>query len=119
MSANLGALLKCLDPNLKIELYEVTDELSKESSNGWNNAGTGHAGICELSYTPDRGPDGEVDVSKAVEIFEQRLKTPYGEGEHRKKNQLVPWVGDAKGGEKGIVPFNHDVDSQSNQQGRG
>ena len=55
MSANLGALLKCLDPNLKIELYEVTDQLSQESSNGWNNAGTGHAGICELSYTPDRG----------------------------------------------------------------
>ena len=75
MSANLGALLKCLDPNLKIELYEVTDELSKESSNGWNNAGTGHAGICELSYTPDRGPDGEVDVSKAVEIFEQFEQT--------------------------------------------
>jgi len=61
----------------------------------------------------------KVPPQDAVEIFEQRLKTPYGEGEHRKKNQLVPWVGDAKGGEKGIVPFNHDVDSQSNQQGRG
>ena len=46
MSANLGALLKCIDPSLKIELYEVTDELAQESSNGWNNAGTGHAGIC-------------------------------------------------------------------------
>lgn len=75
MSANLGALLKCLDPNIKIELYEVTDELSQESSNGWNNAGTGHAGICELSYTPDRGPDGEVEVSKAVEIFEHFEQT--------------------------------------------
>ena len=75
MSANLGALLKCLDPNLKIELYEVTDQLSQESSNGWNNAGTGHAGICELSYTPDRGKDGEVEVSKALEIFEHFEQT--------------------------------------------
>ena len=75
MSANLGALLKCLDPNLNIELYEVTDGLSMESSNGWNNAGTGHAGICELSYTPDRGTDGKVKVEKAVEIFEQFEQT--------------------------------------------
>ena len=71
MSANLGALLKSINSSLKIELYEVTKELSFESSNGWNNAGTGHAGICELSYTPDRGPDGKVRVEKAIEIFEQ------------------------------------------------
>ena len=45
MSANLCALLKKLDPSFNIELYEVTKELSQESSNGWNNAGTGHAGI--------------------------------------------------------------------------
>ena len=75
MSANLGALLKSMDPKLKIELYEVTDELSYESSNGWNNAGTGHAGICELSYTPDRGNDGQVKVGKALEIFEQFEQT--------------------------------------------
>jgi len=71
MSANLGALLKRLDPRLKIQVYEVTDELAQEASNGWNNAGTGHAGICELSYTPNRGPDGEVDVTKAISVFEQ------------------------------------------------
>lgn len=71
MSANLGALLKRLDPQLKIQVYEVTDELAQEASNGWNNAGTGHAGICELSYTPNRGPDGEVDVAKAISVFEQ------------------------------------------------
>jgi malate dehydrogenase (quinone) len=75
MSANLGALLKCIDPNLKIELYEVTDQLSQESSNGWNNAGTGHAGICELSYTPNRGEDGRVQVGKAIEIFEHFEQT--------------------------------------------
>jgi malate dehydrogenase (quinone) len=71
MSATLGAMLKRLDPALRIQLYEVSRELAPESSNGWNNAGTGHAGICELSYTPGRNPDGTVDVQKAIEIFEQ------------------------------------------------
>lgn len=71
MSANFGALLKRLDPKRTMQLYEVTDELAQESSHGWSNAGTGHAGICELSYTPFREPDGSVNVSKAVEIFEQ------------------------------------------------
>ncbi|GAB5559040.1 MAG: malate dehydrogenase (quinone) [Synoicihabitans sp.] len=71
MSATVGGLLKELDPDLKIQLFEVTDEWAQEASNGWHNAGTGHAGLCELSYTPNRGADGEVDVSKAVEIFHQ------------------------------------------------
>jgi malate dehydrogenase (quinone) len=71
MSANLGAMLKCLQPTLRIQVYEATEELAQESSNGWNNAGTGHAGICELSYTPNRKADGSVDVSKAIEIFAQ------------------------------------------------
>ncbi len=70
MSANLGAMLKGLDPSLSVQFYEVTEELAQESSHGWNNAGTGHAGICELSYTPNREPDGTVKVAKAVEIFE-------------------------------------------------
>lgn len=71
MSATLGAMLKELKPELKIQLYEVSEKLAMEASNGWNNAGTGHAGICELSYTPDYGPDGEVEVSKAIEIYHQ------------------------------------------------
>ena len=71
MSSNLGCLLKRLDPALRIQLYEVTEELAQESSHGWNNAGTGHAGICELSYTPHREADGTVNVSKAIQIFEQ------------------------------------------------
>jgi len=71
MSATLGALLKELHPATRIQLYECTEGLAEEASNGWHNAGTGHAGICELSYTPDRGPDGEVQVDKAMEIFEQ------------------------------------------------
>jgi malate dehydrogenase (quinone) len=71
MSANLGAMLKRLDLALSIQVYEVTGDLAQEASNGWNNAGTGHAGICELSYTPKREPDGTVDVRKVIEIFEQ------------------------------------------------
>lgn len=71
MSANLGALLKRLDPALKIQLYEVTEELAQEASHGWNNAGTGHAGICELSYTPFVGEDGAVDITKAIEVFQE------------------------------------------------
>src|SRR5205085_7612143 len=71
MSANLGAMLKRLEPNLAIQVYEVTEELAQESSHGWNNAGTGHAGICELSYTPKREADGTVKVQKVIDIFEQ------------------------------------------------
>jgi len=71
MSSTLGTILKRLQPDLKIQLYEVTNELAQESSDGWNNAGTGHAGICELSYTPHRNADGSVDVSKAIEIYQQ------------------------------------------------
>ena len=71
MSANLGVMLKRLEPGLSLQVYEVTEELAQESSHGWNNAGTGHAGICELSYTPKRGADGTVNVSKAIGIFEQ------------------------------------------------
>jgi len=75
MSSNLGALLKRLDPTLSIQVYEVTEELAQEASHGWNNAGTGHAGICELSYTPTQNADGTVDVSNAIKIFEQFEKS--------------------------------------------
>ena len=69
MSSTLGAVLKEMDPFLRIQLYECTEGLADEASNGWHNAGTGHAGLCELSYTPSYGPDGEVEIGKAVEIF--------------------------------------------------
>ncbi len=75
MSANLGAMLKCLRPELKIQVYEASDELAQESSNAWNNAGTGHAGICELSYTPDRDKNGQVEVSNAIAIYDQFEKS--------------------------------------------
>jgi malate dehydrogenase (quinone) len=71
MSANLGALLKRLDPALRIQVYEAADELAYESSNGWNNAGTGHAGICELSYTPKPADGSPVKVQKVIDIFQE------------------------------------------------
>jgi len=67
MSATLAAILKELDPTLRIELYEVLGSAAQESSNAWNNAGTGHAALCELNYTPER-PDGSVDISKALQV---------------------------------------------------
>jgi len=59
MSATLAILLKELDPALKIEIHEVLGSAAQESSNAWNNAGTGHAALCELNYTPER-PDGSL-----------------------------------------------------------
>jgi len=67
MSATLAVLLKELDPNLKIQLHEVLGSAAQESSNAWNNAGTGHAALCELNYTPQRS-DGSIDISKALQV---------------------------------------------------
>lgn len=67
MSATLGIILKELDPDLTIQIFEKLDEPGTESSDAWNNAGTGHASFCELNYTPQK-PDGSIDISKAVKI---------------------------------------------------
>lgn len=69
MSATLGVLLMQLDPSLHITMVERLDQVSLESSNGWNNAGTGHAGYCELNYTP--ATDRQMDISRAVAINAQ------------------------------------------------
>ena len=70
MSATLGVLLKQLDPGLRLAIYERLDEVAAESSDAWNNAGTGHSAFCELNYTPEL-PDGRIDISKADKIAEQ------------------------------------------------
>jgi malate dehydrogenase (quinone) len=70
MSATLGVLLKELQPDLDIVLLEGRDGPAQESSNGWNNAGTGHAAMCELNYTSER-PDGTVDISRALKVNTQ------------------------------------------------
>lgn len=67
MSATLAVLLKKLDPNCNIKIYEMQDSVASESSQAMNNAGTGHSGFCELNYTPLK-KDGSVDIKKAVEI---------------------------------------------------
>src|SRR3954471_21380920 len=69
MSATLGMLLKELEPGLSIEIFERLDIAAAESSDAWNNAGTGHSAFCELNYTPQL-PDGTIDTSKAVKIAE-------------------------------------------------
>lgn len=69
MSATLGALLRRLEPGWSITLVERLDAAAAESSGAWNNAGTGHSGLCELFYTPAR--DGSIDISKAVRVNEQ------------------------------------------------
>lgn len=70
MSATLAAMLKELDPGMKLEIAELRSSGAIESSNPWNNAGTGHAGLCELNYTP-QAADGSIDIKKAVQINAQ------------------------------------------------
>lgn len=67
MSSTLAMLLKQLDPQLKICVVERLKTVAKESTDGWNNAGTGHAAYCEMNYTPEDG-QGSVDVTKAMSI---------------------------------------------------
>ena len=71
MSATLGTFLKLLAPKLKIEVYERLDQVALESSNPWNNAGTGHAALCELNYMPDSKDGSLPNPSKAIAINEQ------------------------------------------------
>jgi len=70
MSATLAALLGVVAPDWSVTVFESSSEVAGESSNPWNNAGTGHSALCELNYTP-AGPDGGVDPTKAVTINEQ------------------------------------------------
>ena len=67
MSATFGTFLKELAPSLKIAMFETLEDCAQESSEGWNNAGTGHAANCELNYTPQR-PDGSVNIEQALKV---------------------------------------------------
>ncbi|AEE51989.1 malate dehydrogenase (quinone) [Haliscomenobacter hydrossis] len=67
MSATLGILLKELNPRFHISIYERLDQIAAESSDAWNNAGTGHSAFCELNYTP-QDEKGQVDIKKAIKI---------------------------------------------------
>lgn len=70
MSATLGVFLNELEPQYTIQIFERLDRIGGESSDAWNNAGTGHAALCELNYTPEL-KDGSIETAKAVNIMEQ------------------------------------------------
>jgi malate dehydrogenase (quinone) len=69
MSATLGTFLKKLEPQWTMQIFERMDRVAMESSEAWNNAGTGHSAFCELNYTP-QNTEGAVSTSKAVKIAE-------------------------------------------------
>jgi malate:quinone-oxidoreductase len=70
MSATLATMIQRVQPSWSIRIYERLGSVAQESSNAWNNAGTGHAALCELNYMP-QAPDGSVDPAKAISINEQ------------------------------------------------
>ncbi len=74
MSATLGMLLRLVAPGLRMAFVESRGEAATESSDAWNNAGTGHAALCELNYTPE-GADGRIAIDRAVKINEQFLQS--------------------------------------------
>lgn len=69
MSATLGTYLQELEPTWRLGMVERLDRIAEESSNGWNNAGTGHSALAEMNYTPEKS-DGSIEIKKAVEINE-------------------------------------------------
>lgn len=70
MSITLATYLQELQPDWRVELFESLNGVALESSNGWNNAGTGHSAFAELNYTPEL-PDGSIETKRAVNIAEQ------------------------------------------------
>ena len=71
MSATLGTLLNILNPDFKMVAFERLEDVALESSNPWNNAGTGHAALCELNYMPDTKDGSLPSPAKAIQINEQ------------------------------------------------
>lgn len=70
MSVTMASLISQLDSSRSITLVEQGEQLAGESSDAWNNAGTGHAGYCELNYTPTQA-DGTVSIDRALAINER------------------------------------------------
>ncbi|PPC95378.1 MAG: malate dehydrogenase (quinone) [Methylotenera sp.] len=67
MSATLAALFSELAPSLNVMMVERLGEVAAESTDAWNNAGTGHAGYCELNYTPVN-QQGQIEINRALNI---------------------------------------------------
>ncbi len=74
MSATLATMLQMLAPELRVTVVESLPQAAAESSDAWNNAGTGHAAFCELNYTP-AAADGSIAIDRAVKINEQFLQS--------------------------------------------
>lgn len=69
MSATLGTYLQELEPEWDIHLYERLDQVAQESSNAWNNSGSGQSAFMEMNYTP--GDGDHVKIERAVNVTEQ------------------------------------------------
>jgi len=100
MSATLGVLLKTLMPECRISIFERLNKVGAESSDAWNNAGTGHSAFCELNYTPMR--DGKVDISKALKISQAFEESKQFWAYLKKEGHL-----------KSKLPFINDIDHMS------
>lgn len=101
MSATLGILIKKLMPNAAIDIYERLDKIGAESSDAWNNAGTGHSAFCELNYTPTN-EDGSINIDKAVKIG----------GQFEVSKQFWSYLAESKMVDT-KVPFINDIDHMS------
>lgn len=101
MSATLGIFIKRLMPFARISIYERLDKVAAESSNAWNNAGTGHSAFCELNYTPQK-ENGSIDLSKALRIA-QSFEVSKQFWAHLVEKSYV----------KSKVPFINDIDHMS------
>eukprot|EP00440_Ansanella_granifera_P037345 gb/GFBE01040518.1/.p1 GENE.gb/GFBE01040518.1/~~gb/GFBE01040518.1/.p1 ORF type:complete len:563 (+),score=195.61 gb/GFBE01040518.1/:1-1689(+) len=79
MSATVGLMIKELEPEWKMLMFERLAAPGLESSNGFNNAGTGHAGFMEPNYTKEvLNPDGSlktVTTEKVTHVCEQFLSS--------------------------------------------
>jgi malate dehydrogenase (quinone) len=88
MSATLGMLLKQLRPDWSIVVFERLSKVASESSDPWNNAGTGHAALCELNYTPERS-DGSINIRKAL-LVNAQFHESREFWAHLVENQILP-----------------------------
>lgn len=96
MSATLGILIKKLMPSAQLHIYERLDAIGAESSDAWNNAGTGHSSFCELNYTPEN-PDGSINIDKALKIghwFEESKQLWAYLVETGKVDSDIPFIND-------------------------
>lgn len=70
LSTTFASFIKNVEPDWNIKIFERLDQPAIESSNERNNAGTGHAALCELNYTVEQ-PDGSINIDTAKVINEQ------------------------------------------------